>query len=144
MLRLSSSSEFVPARSISIKISYSSFDTRPGRSEFKKGEMWCNSRRFVFTYTSTPNYATKYLNDYYTNLWQITIAPGARSEGYRHPPCSLTTVRRPIATYRTMAHSLSYHYEFGSSPLLTGTGSYYVRTVVLALHCQTLPNFNVG
>jgi hypothetical protein len=96
------------------------------------------------TYPNLASVATKYLNGYYTNLSKITIAPGARSESYRHPPYSLTTVRRLIATYRTMAHSLSYRYEFGSSPSLTGAGSYYVRTVVLALHWQTLPNFNVG
>jgi DDE superfamily endonuclease len=96
------------------------------------------------TYSNLASAATKYCNDSYTNIPHTTIAPDARSEGYRHPPCSLNTVRRLIATYRTMAHSLSYYKGFGSAPLLTVAGSCYVRTVVLALHCQTLPKFNVG
>jgi hypothetical protein len=62
------------------------------------------------TYPYLGSVGTLNLND--TNLSQITIAPDARSQEYRHTPCSLVSVRRLIANLRTMAHSLSYHRKF--------------------------------
>jgi hypothetical protein len=95
------------------------------------------------TYPNTAPAADQTFDVYCPKLLKIMIAPDAPSDDYRHPPCSLTAVRRLIATYRTMAHSLSYHDDFGSSPFLTGARHHYVRTVAPPLHCQTHPNFNV-
>jgi hypothetical protein len=95
------------------------------------------------TYPNTAPAADQTFDVHYSKLSKIMIARDAPSDDYRHPPCSLTAVRHLIATYRTMAHSLSYHDDFGSSLFLTGARYYYVRTVAPSLHCQSHPNFNV-